>query len=87
MATVEEILADLQQAKNLRILVLDSCRDNPLAQQLKRSIGSIRHVSIGRGLARMESRDGTIVSYATQAGRTVGDGTGRNSPYTTAFLK
>jgi uncharacterized caspase-like protein len=24
---VDEILADLQQAKNLRILVLDSCRD------------------------------------------------------------
>ena len=26
MARVEEILADLQQAKNLRILVLDSCQ-------------------------------------------------------------
>src|ERR1700691_2672347 len=31
MARVDDILADLQQARNLRILVLDSCRDNPLA--------------------------------------------------------
>lgn len=87
MARVDEILADLQQAKNLRILVLNSCRDNPLADELKRSIGRTRSASIARGLARMESADGTIISYSTQAGRTAEDGDGRNSPYTTAFLK
>jgi formylglycine-generating enzyme required for sulfatase activity len=87
MARVDEILADLQQAKNLRILVLDSCRDNPLADELKRSIGVTRSASIGRGLAKMESPDGTIISYSTQAGRTAEDGSDRNSPYTTAFLQ
>jgi len=86
MARVDEILADLQQAKNLRILVLDSCRHNPLADQLERSIGLTRGASIEQGLAKMQSPDGTIISYATQAGRTAEDGTGRNSPYTTAFL-
>ena len=87
MARVDDILGDLQQAKNLRILVLDSCRDNPLADELKRSIGTTRGVSIGRGLAKMESPDGTIISYSTQAGRTAQDGSDRNSPYTTAFLQ
>ena len=87
MARVDEILADLQQAKNLRILVLDSCRDNPFAEDLKRSIGRSRSAAFGRGLAKMESPDGTIISYATQSGRTAEDGTGRNSPYTSAFLK
>jgi hypothetical protein len=86
MTRVDEILIDLQQAKNLRILVLDSCRDNPLANELKRSIGLTRGASMGRGLAKMESPDGTIISYATQAGRTADDGNGRNSPYTRAFL-
>src|SRR6204780_3345297 len=86
MARVDEILGDLQQAKNLRILVLDSCRDNPLADNLKRSIGTTRGVSIGHGLAKMESPDGTIISYSTQAGRTAEDGNDRNSPYTAAFL-
>jgi hypothetical protein len=84
---VDDILDDLKQAKNLRILVLDSCRDNPLADELKRSIGKTRSGSMSRGLAKIESPDGTIVSYSTQAGRTAADGDGRNSPYTAAFLK
>jgi hypothetical protein len=87
MARADEILADLQQARNLRILVLDACRDNPFAEQLKRTIGQGRGINVGRGLAKMESPEGTIISYATQAGRTADDGDGRNSPYTTAFLK
>src|SRR6185437_344276 len=70
-----------------RILVLDACRDNPLADDLRRSIGKSRGINVGRGLAKMESPEGTIISYATQAGRTADDGDGRNSPYTTAFLK
>ena len=87
LTRVDEILADLQQAKNLRILVLNSCRDNPFAEDLKRSLGRTRSTSLSRGLAKMESPDGTIISYATQAGRTADDGSGRNSPYTGAFLK
>src|SRR5438128_6324056 len=87
MARVDDIVADLQQAKNLRILVLDSCRDNPLAEQLKRSIGTTRAVSVQRGLAKIDSPQGMIVAYATQSGRTAEDGSGRNSPYTAAFLR
>jgi hypothetical protein len=67
--------------------VLDACRDNPFAEELKRSIGRSRAANVGRGLAKMESPDGTIISYATQSGRTGDDGSGRNSPYTGAFLK
>jgi hypothetical protein len=87
MIRVDEIVSDLQQAKNLRILVLDSCRDNPLADRLKRSIGATRSLPLQRGLARIDSPQGMIVAYATQAGRTAEDGHGRNSPYTAAFLR
>jgi hypothetical protein len=87
MVRLDGVVADMQQAKSLRILVLDSCRDNPLADQLKRSIGAARSASIGRGLAKIDSPEGMIVAYATQAGRTADDGDGRNSPYTAAFLK
>src|SRR5712671_242151 len=66
MIRVDEIVADLQQAKTLRILVLDSCRENPLADQLKRTIGASRTASIGRGLARIDSPQGMIIAYATQ---------------------
>ena len=87
LSRVDDIVADLQQAKNLRILVLDSCRNNPLAEELKRSIGRSRAVTISRGLARLETPQGMIVAYSTQPGRTAEDGIGRNSPYTAAFLK
>ncbi len=87
MVRLDDVVADLQQAKNLRILVLDACRDNPLADDLKRSIGTSRALSLQRGLAKIDSPQGMIVSYATQAGRTAADGTDRNSPYTSAFLR
>jgi len=86
MVRVDDVIADMQPAKNLRILVLDSCRDNPLAEQLKRSIGTARSANIGRGLAKIDGPDGMIIAYATQPGRTADDGDGRNSPYTAAFL-
>ena len=84
---VDDVLNDLQQAKNLRILVLDSCRDNPLADSLKRSIGQGRGATIRQGLVKMEAPLGTIISFSTQAGQTANDGDGRNSPYTASFLK
>jgi len=86
MARLDQIVSDLQRAKNLRILVLDSCRDNPLAEQLKRSIGLARAASLQRGLARIDSPQGMIVAFSMQAGHTAADGSGRNSPYTAAFL-
>jgi uncharacterized membrane protein len=87
MVRVDDIVADLQQARKLRILVLDSCRDNPLADELRRSIGTTRAIPLQRGLAKIDTPEGMIVAYATQAGRTAEDGNGRNSPYTSAFLK
>lgn len=86
-ARVDDIMYDLQQAKNLKILVLDSCRDNPFTENLKRSPGSARGLSFRQGLSKVDAPLGTIVSFSTQAGRTADDGDGRNSPYSAAFLR
>ncbi|MCL2714573.1 MAG: caspase family protein [Alphaproteobacteria bacterium] len=86
MARVDQIVADLSQAKNLRILILDSCRDNPFAEQLQRSIGNTRALTVSNGLAKIDTPQGMIMVYATQAGQTAIDGRGSNSPFTTAFL-
>jgi len=40
-----------------------------------------------RGLARIDTPQGMIVAFATQAGSTAADGNGRNSPYTAAFMR
>jgi uncharacterized caspase-like protein len=87
LTRVDDLVADLKQAKSLRILVLDACRVNPLAEELSRSIEATRGPAVDRGLARIIPPSGMIISYATQAGRTAADGRGRNSPYTLAFLK
>jgi len=87
MTRVDDIVADLQEAKSLRILVLDSCRDDPFAEQMRRSIGKSRALPLGRGLAKIDTPQGMIMAFATQAGHTAEDGDGVNSPYTTAFLK
>jgi uncharacterized caspase-like protein len=87
LARVDDIVADLKQAKSLRILVLDACRVNPLAEELSRSMELTRGPPVDRGLARIVAARGMIISYATQAGQTAADGQGRNSPYSMAFLK
>ena len=44
LTRVDDIMNDLQQAKNLRILVLDFCRDNPFAESLKRLLVYPEHL-------------------------------------------
>ena len=73
----------VDRASEFRLIVLDACRDNPFAQQMKRS-GASR--SIGRGLARVEPAGETLVAYAAKGGSVAADGEGRNSPYSTALL-
>ncbi|MBI5719145.1 MAG: caspase family protein [Burkholderiales bacterium] len=65
-----------------RLVFLDACRDNPIA----RSLRSTRS-GAGVGLAPVSTVSGTLLSYATRDGSTAEDGTGTNSPYTTALLR
>jgi uncharacterized caspase-like protein len=87
LTRVDDIVDDLSQAKNLRILILDACRVNPLADEWSRSMELTRGPPVDRGIARMVAPKGMIISFATQPNQTAADGQGRNSPYTMAFLK
>jgi hypothetical protein len=89
LSRVDDIVADLKQVKSLRILVLDACRVNLLAEELSRSMELTRgprSIAVSPGSSIIAAR-GVIISYATQAGQTAADGQGRNNPYTMAFLK
>lgn len=83
---VADVIDALQNAKGIRILILDACRNNPLADRIASS-GRSRDSSIGRGLARMAQSTGMVVAYATQANDVAADGTGRNSPFSAAMLE
>jgi hypothetical protein len=68
------------------IVFLDACRDNPLARNLARSMGT-RSVGVGRGLAEVQAGIGTFIAYSTKPGEVAQDGEGRNSPFTAALAK
>lgn len=93
--SLSDILRRLDAAGALsKIVILDACRDNPFAaRELSRGLalqlvdGATDGIRSEAGLARVDSRSGTFVAFATSPGASAADGTGANSPFTTAFLK
>ena len=77
----------MERETRTNILFLDACRDNPLARNLARAMGTRSTAIIGRGLAPVEAGGGTLISYSTQPGNVALDGTGRNSPFAGALVK
>lgn len=84
---LDYVIQDTSQARQAGIVIVDACRDNPLAESLARSLGPSRSGAIGTGLAQPGQYLKTLVAYATQPGAVAYDGTGRNSPFTGALLK
>jgi uncharacterized caspase-like protein len=81
--SLDRILIAVEPAKQLRLVILDACRDNPFARSMKRSLASR---SIGRGLAKIEPNSpNTLIAYSAKAGSTAQDGDGKNSPFTIAL--
>lgn len=77
---------ELDRDTKTNIVFLDACRNNPLARNLARSMGT-RSASIGNGLAETFAGVGTFISYSTQPGNVALDGEGRNSPFASALIK
>jgi uncharacterized caspase-like protein len=82
---LNRILVAAEPATQLRLVILDACRDNPFAKRMKRTIASR---SIGRGLVGVEAnKPNTFIAFAAKEGSTAADGDGKNSPFSTALLK
>ena len=80
------LLEAVEGAKRLRLVILDACRDNPLAKTMKRQLtASLRAVT--QGLALVEpTTNNSLIAYAAKAGAAAEDGNADHSPYTTALL-
>ncbi|MBC9883152.1 tetratricopeptide repeat protein [Bradyrhizobium sp. INPA01-394B] len=82
---LDQVINVAERARRLRLVILDACRNNPFAGQMKRTLaGATRSVS--RGLAAIEPEAGTLVVYAAKDGETALDGDGANSPFASAFV-
>lgn len=83
---VHLVLKQMEREAKASLVLLDACRDNPLAKNLARTMGT-RAASVGQGLAEVKTGVGTLIGYSTQPGNVALDGAGRNSPYAAAVLK
>jgi|EndMetStandDraft_9_1072997.scaffolds.fasta_scaffold05322_1 uncharacterized caspase-like protein len=80
---LDRVLVTIEPAKQLRLVILDACRDNPFAKTMKRTLSSR---AIGRGLAKVEPNSAnTMIAFAAKAGSTASDGDSKNSPFATAL--
>src|ERR1700680_4069950 len=83
--SLDRILVAAEPAKQLRLVILDACRDNPFAKNMKKTV-ALR--GIGRGLAKIEpASPNTLIAYSAKAGSTALDGDAKNSPFTMALAK
>ncbi|WP_374377538.1 caspase domain-containing protein [Dongia sp.] len=75
--SAETVLKQMEFAgARVNIVILDACRNNPLPRSMRSS---------SRGLARMDAPTGSFIGYSTAPGNVANDGTGKNSPYTSAL--
>ena len=80
---LDQVRAAASGASQVRIIILDACRNNPFKMSGRSSTRSI-----GRGLARVEAGINELIAYSAKDGSLASDGEGtRNSPYTTALLR
>jgi Caspase domain/Putative peptidoglycan binding domain/Domain of unknown function (DUF4189) len=88
---IDSLLRALPPDPAVGIVILDACRDNPLARSLS-SISNTRSVA-STGLAPVQTRStgpgtgGILIAFATDPGAVAYDGEGPNSPYTLALAK
>ena len=82
--SLRSISLQVSKARQLGLVILDACRNNPFAAKMKRSISTR---AVARGLAPTEPTDNVLIAYAARDGTTADDGNGRNSPFTTALLR
>lgn len=87
---LDSVMRQLLRDAKVKIVILDACRDNPLATQISRSLGAARSRSLNpmAGMAAIDtqSASGTMIAFATSPGTVASDGDGKHSPFTTALL-
>src|SRR4029434_10718828 len=83
--SLDRVLLAIEPAKQLRLVILDACRDNPFAKSMKRTVASR---AIGQVLAKIEpTSPNMLIAYSAKAGSTAADGDGKNSPFTVALSR
>jgi Caspase domain len=84
--SLNRVVESVEGAKQLKLIILDACRDDPFVNTMKR-FRRVAFRGIAPGLAAVApTSSDTLIAYAAKAGSTAEDGEGKHSPFTTALL-
>jgi tetratricopeptide (TPR) repeat protein len=96
---IDQVMATIDGARKLKLIVLDACRDNPFAPKMEKTGvrevaaarstagGAVGTRSIGRGLGEVKVSGASLVVFAAKHGQTALDGEGANSPFAVALVQ
>lgn len=93
--TLKQLLAAVENARKLRIVILDSCRNNPFADWPVQEVAKAGTEDFDtaesrslrkQGLAEPSVDKGTLVVYAAKDGEVALDGEGGHSPFAQALI-
>jgi uncharacterized caspase-like protein len=98
---LDQVMAAIDGARKLKLVVLDACRDNPFASSAgsvpaaaavaaapaNDGVRSVRTRSLGKGLGELKVQGASLVVYAAKHGQTALDGEGENSPFAVAVVQ
>ena len=96
---LDQVLAAIEGARKLKLVVLDACRNNPFAGMMPSALASPAAVpsadgarsvgtrAIGRGLGEIKVQGASLVVYAAKHGQTALDGEGEDSPFAVAMVQ
>jgi tripartite-type tricarboxylate transporter receptor subunit TctC len=85
LVELDKVLSSLDDPKRANIIILDACRDNPLA---RRFASKTRSGAVGAGLAAYNALGtGTLIAFSTAPDKVAEDGRGANSPFTKGLIK
>lgn len=82
--SLEQVIASVSGAHQLRLLMLDACRNNPFAATMAHTIAL---KLVDKGFSDIEPSAGFMVVYAAKHGETALDGEGANSPFAVAVAR
>lgn len=91
--SLKQMLEAVENARKMRIVILDSCRNNPLGDlievndQAETQTITAEATRGSGGLAAADPDRGTLVAFAAKDGQVALDGTGGNSPYAQALME
>lgn len=89
--SLDDFLATVDKARVMRIVILDSCRNNPFGDALDLSAAPVDPAETGArgvgGLAAPSPDRGTLVAFAAKDGQVALDGLAGNSPFALALAE